>query len=75
MAAIGYIPHTEEIVNASLSNFQLDGATAFKLSERLHLAPALSAQDRPGGWTQVLNDPHIKRIDSHPAECDEGSTH
>jgi len=34
MSAIEYISDTEEIVNASWTNFQLDGAAAFKLSQR-----------------------------------------
>jgi hypothetical protein len=34
MTAIGYISDTEEIVNASWTNFQHYGAAEFKLSER-----------------------------------------
>ena len=34
MSAIGYISDTEEIINASWTNCQLDGAAAFKLSQR-----------------------------------------
>jgi len=73
MTAVGYISDTKEIISASWSNFQHDGAAAFKLSERSPLAPALSAKDLPGGRTQVLNICRIKRIDRHPAESDEGS--
>jgi hypothetical protein len=49
MTAVGYISDTEEIVKASWSLFQHDGAAAFKLSGRLPLPPALSAKDLPGG--------------------------
>jgi len=47
MTAMRYISDTEEIVEASWSLFQHDGAAAFKLSERLPLPPALSAKDLP----------------------------
>jgi hypothetical protein len=43
MTAIGYISDTEEIVNASWSLIQHDGAAACKMSERSRLPPALSA--------------------------------
>ena len=33
MTTVGYISDTEEIINASWSNFQHDGVAAFKLSE------------------------------------------
>ena len=33
----------------------------------------MSAKELPGGQTQVLNVPWIKRIDCHPAESDEDS--
>jgi hypothetical protein len=49
MATTGYISDTEESIKASWSLFQLDGAAAFKLSERSPLQPALSAKDIPGG--------------------------
>jgi len=49
MTAIGYISVTEEIVKASWSNFQHDGAAAFTLSERSPLPPTLSAKYFPGG--------------------------
>jgi len=60
MPAVGYISDTEEIVKASWSNFQHDGAAAFKLSEKSPGPPALSAKDLPGGRTQVLNVRRIK---------------
>jgi len=49
MTAAGYISNTEEIVKASWSNFQHDGAAAFKLSERSPGPPALSPKDLTGG--------------------------
>jgi len=55
MTAVGYISDMEEIVKASWSLFQHDGAAPFKLSERSPLPPALSAKDLPGGRTQILN--------------------
>jgi hypothetical protein len=55
MTAVGYISDTEEIVNTSWTNFQHDGAAAFKLSERSPQPPALSANDLLGGRTQILN--------------------
>jgi len=52
MTAVGYISDPEEIVKASWSLFQHDGAAAFKLSERSPLPPPpLSAKDLPGGRT------------------------
>ena len=39
MTAKGYISGTEEIIKASWSNSQYDGAAAFKLSERSPLLP------------------------------------
>jgi len=74
MTAVGYIPDTEEIVNASWSNFHHDGGAAFKLSEKSPVPPALSAKDLPGGRTQVLNVRRIKRIDCHPPESHEDSS-
>ena len=58
------------MVKASWSNFEYDGAAAFKLSEKSHLPRALSAKDLPGGRTQVLNVRRITRIDRHPAKSD-----
>jgi hypothetical protein len=55
MTDVGYISDTEEIVKASWSLFQHDGAAAFKLSEKSPLPPALFAKDLPGGRTQILN--------------------
>jgi len=71
MTAVGYISDTEEIINASWTNFQHDGAAAFKLSEISPQPPALSAKDLLGGRTQILNVHRIKKIDRHPAESDE----
>jgi len=70
MTTAGYISDTEEIVKASWSLLQHDGAAAFKLSDESPVPPALSAKDLSGGRTQVLNVRRIKRIDSHPAESD-----
>jgi len=49
MTAVRYISDMEEIIKASWSLFQHDGAAAFKLSGRSPLPPALSAKDIPGG--------------------------
>jgi len=73
MTAKGYISDTEEIVKASWSLFQHDGATAFKLSERSPLPPALFAKDLPGGRTQILNVCRIRRMNRHPGERDKNS--
>jgi len=70
MTALGYISDTQETIKASWSNFQHDGAAAFKLSETSPLPPALSAKDLPGGRTLVLNVRRIRRIDHHPSKCD-----
>jgi len=51
MAAFGYISDTEEMVKASWSHFQHDGAAAFKLLEKSPVPPALSAKDLPGEQT------------------------
>jgi len=74
MTAIGYIVDTEEIVKASWSLFQHDGAAAFKLTERSSLPPALSAKDLRGGRTQILHLCRIRRINCHPVESAENST-
>jgi hypothetical protein len=74
MTAVGYISDTEEIVKVSWSLFQHDGATAFKLSERSPLLPALPAKDLPGGWTQILNVHSIRIINCHPVESGEDGT-
>ena len=73
MTAVGFISDTKEIVKASWSIFQHDGAAAFKLSERSPLPPPLSAKDLPGGWTQILNVRRIQRINHHPVDSDEDS--
>jgi len=71
MTSVGYISDMEEMVKASWSNFQHDGAAAFKSSEKSPVPPALSAEDLPGGRTQVLNVRQIKQINRHPAGSDE----
>jgi len=68
-----YISDTEEIVKASWSLFQHDHAAAFKLSERSHLPPALSAKDLSGGRLQILNVRRVGRINRHPVKSDEVS--
>jgi hypothetical protein len=73
VTAAGDISDTEEIVKASWSLFQHDGAAAFKLSERSPLPPALSAKDLPGGKIQILNVRRIRRINRHPVESDNDS--
>jgi len=73
MTAVGYISDTEDIVKASWSSSQHDGAAAFKLPERSPLPPPLSAKDLPGERTQVLNVRRIRRINRHPVESDEDS--
>jgi len=73
MTAVGYISDTEEIIKASWSLFQHDGAAVFKFSETLPLPPALSAKDLPGGRTQILNVRRIRRITRHPVESDDES--
>jgi len=73
MTAVEYISDMEEIVKASWSLFQHDGAAAFKLSERSPLPPALSAKEVPGVRTQILNVRRIGRINRHPVESDDDS--
>jgi hypothetical protein len=73
MTAVGYISDTEEIVKASWSLFQHDGAAAFTLSQRSPLPPALSAEDIPGGRTQILNVRRVPRINRHPVASDKDS--
>jgi len=55
MTAVGSISDAEEIVSASWSLFQLDGAAASELSGRSPLPPPLPAKDLPGDQTQILN--------------------
>jgi len=74
MTTVGYILDTEEIVKASWSLIQHDGAAAFKLSERSTLPPPWSAKDLPGERTHILNVRQIRRINRHPVESDESST-
>jgi len=62
MTAVGYISDMEEILKASWSLFQHDGAAAFELSERSPLRPAFSAKDIPGGRTQILKVWRMRRI-------------
>jgi len=73
MTALGYISDTEQIVKASWSLFQHEGAAAFKLSERSPLPPAFSGKDLPGGGTQILTFHRIRGINRHPVESDEDS--
>ena len=49
MTPMGYISDAEEIVNASWSLFQPDGAAAFELSERCPLPQSLSVKVLSGG--------------------------
>jgi len=74
MTAVEYISDIEEIVKASWSKFQPNGAAAYKLLEKSPLPPALAAKVLPGGQTQVLNISWIKWIDHHPAKSDEDSS-
>jgi len=74
MSTMGYISDTKEIVKASWSLFQHDGAATFKLSERSPLRTALSAKDLLRGRTQILNVHRIQRINGHPVESDDDST-
>ena len=71
MTAVGYISAMEEIVKASWSLSQHDGAAVFEQSEILPLPPVLSTKDLPGGRTQILNVRCIPRINRHPVESDE----
>jgi len=73
MTTVGYISDTEEIVKASWSLFQHNGAAAYTLSERTPLPPALSAKDLPGGRTHILNVHRIRGINRHSVESDEDS--
>jgi len=74
MPAIRYILDTEEIVNVSWSLFQHDDAAAFKLLEKSHLPPALSAKDLSQGRTTILNVSLISRINRYPVESDQEKT-
>jgi hypothetical protein len=70
MSAVKYILVPEEIVKASLSNFQHHGVAAFKLSGRLPVPPALSAKNLPRGQMHVLNVYQIQRIDCQSGKSD-----
>jgi hypothetical protein len=74
ITALGYISDTEEIVKASWSLFQHDGAAAFKLAEWSPLPPPFSVKDLPGGQTQILNIRQIRRIIHRAIERDEDSS-
>jgi len=71
MTTVWYISDTEEIVKASWSLSQHDGAAAFKLSEWSPLPPGLSAKNLPAGRNEILNVCRIRRINRHPVESDE----
>jgi len=73
MPAVGYISDTLKITKPSWSNFELDGAAVLKSSETSTLPSSFPAKVPPRGPTQVLNVSWIKRIDCHPAACDEAS--
>ena len=73
VTALGYILDTEEIVKASWSLIQDDGAAAFELSEISPLPPALSAKNLPGRQTKIINVRRIRRINRHPVDSEEDS--
>jgi hypothetical protein len=73
VTATGDVSDMEEIIKASRSLFQHDGAAAFKLSERSPLQPAFSAKDLAGGRIQILNVRRIRRINRHRVESDDES--
>jgi hypothetical protein len=73
MTAVGYILDTTEIVKATWSLFQHDGAAGFKLSGRSGLPPPLTTKDLPGGRTQILNVRRIWTINHRPVESDQDS--
>jgi hypothetical protein len=74
MTAVGNFSDTKEIIEASWSNFQPDGAAAFQLSEISPLPPALSTKDLPGRQTQVSDVHWIRRINNYSSKSDEYST-
>jgi hypothetical protein len=55
MTAVEFISDAAEILKASASIFQHEGAAAFKLSERPPLPPACSAKDLRGRRTHKIN--------------------
>jgi len=73
ITAMGYISDKEEIIKASCSLFQHDGAAAFKSSARSPFPPPLAAKDLPGVRTQVFNVGQIRRMNGHPIESDDDS--
>jgi len=73
MTVLGWISDTEEIIKASWSLSQHDGAATFILSERSALPPALSGKSIPGGRTQIQYVRRIRRIKRHSMESDEES--
>jgi len=73
MTAVRCISDTEEIIKASWSLFQHDGAAAIKLSEISPLPRPLSAKDLPGERTQILDVRRILRMNCHPVQSDEDS--
>ena len=75
MTAVGFISDPEDIVKASCSLFQHNGAAAFELSERSPLPPGFSAKDLPGGRTQIVNVCQIQRITRHSVGNDHDSSH
>ena len=68
MTTIECISDMEEIVEVSWSVSKHDGAAAFQLSERSPLPPAMSANDLPGGRTQVSIVCRIRWIDHRRAK-------
>jgi hypothetical protein len=68
MTAVRYISDTFEIVKPSWSLFHPEYVAASELSERSPLPPALSAMNRPGARTQLLNVRRIRRINGHPVD-------
>ena len=73
ITAMAYISDKEEIIKASCSLFQHDGAAAFKSSARSPFPPPLAAKDLPGVRTQVFNVGQIRRMNGHPIESDDDS--
>lgn len=71
MTVVIYISDTRQMVRASWSNFQPDGAAASKYVETSPLPPVLSAKNLPSGRTQALDVRRIRRIDHHPAQSHE----
>jgi len=70
MTAMVYVLDTEDMVEASWSLFQHNHAAVFQPSERSPSPPPLTAQDVPGGRTQISNMCQIRRMHRHPVESD-----